>query len=122
MADDARGGPRGDDAHDAWADDAWADDEWADDEWPGDEWPGDDAGPAPIVRFQRSGFGTVFAAGLLGLRDVFEPPKDEQPAIVEDWSGGEPFADPYVLRLDPDNPADSIVMVRRHLQDRPPSG
>ena len=58
----------------------------------------------------------MFAAGLLGLRDVFEPPKDDEPAIVEDWSGGEPFKDPYVLRLDPDHPEDSIVLVRPYLK------
>lgn len=70
----------------------------------------------PIERFHRSPVGALFAAGLLGLRDVLEPPKDDEPAIVEDWSGGEPFSDPYVLRLDPDHPEDSIVMVRPWLR------
>ena len=70
------------------------------------------AEPAPIERFRRTSVGTALAAGLLGLRDVLEPPKDETPAIVEDWAGGEPFDDPIVLRLDPDHPEDSIVMVR----------
>jgi hypothetical protein len=70
------------------------------------------APPAPIERFRRTSVGSVLAAGLLGLRDVLEPEKDETPAIVEDWAGGEPFKDPYVLRLDPDHPEDSIVMVR----------
>jgi hypothetical protein len=76
------------------------------------------AAPPPIERFHRSPVGVVFAAGLLGLRDVIEPPKDETPAIVEDWAGGEPFEDPYVLRLDPDHPEDSIVMVRPWLKDQ----
>ena len=76
------------------------------------------AEPAPIEQFRRSAVGSVFAAGLLGLRDVIEPPKDETPAIVEDWAGGEPFQDPYVLRLDPDHPEDSIVMVRPWLRDQ----
>jgi hypothetical protein len=67
----------------------------------------------PIERFHRTALGAVFAAGLFGLRDVLEPPKDDEPAIVEDWSGGEPFKDPYVLRLDPDHPEDSIVLVRK---------
>ncbi len=75
------------------------------------------AAPAPIERFRRTSLGTVFAAGLLGLRDVIEPAKDETPAIVEDWSGGEPFDDPYVMRLDPDHPEDSIVMVRPWLRE-----
>ena len=76
------------------------------------------AEPAPIEKFRRTSVGTVLAAGLLGLRDVIEPPKDETPAIVEDWSGGEPLQDPYVLRLDPDNPQDSIVMIRPQLKKR----
>jgi hypothetical protein len=78
----------------------------------------DQAEPAPIEKFRRTAVGSVFAAGLLGLRDVLEPPKDEEPAIVQDWSGGEPFKDPYVLRLDPDNPQDSIVMVRPQLKKK----
>ena len=70
------------------------------------------AEPAPIERFRRSSVGAVLAAGMLGLRDVLEPEKDETPAIVEDWAGGEPFTERMVLRLDPDNPGDSIVMIR----------
>jgi hypothetical protein len=78
------------------------------------------AQPAPIERFRRTSIGTALAAGLLGLRDVLEPPKDETPAIVEDWAGGEPFHDPIVLRLDPDHPEDSIVMVRPWLNGKQP--
>jgi hypothetical protein len=73
------------------------------------------ATPPPIERFHRSAIGTALAAGMFGLRDVLETPKDNTPAIVEDWAGGEPFNDPIVLRLDPDNPADSIVMIRPKL-------
>jgi hypothetical protein len=78
------------------------------------------ADPAPIERFRRTSVGTALAAGLLGLRDVLEPPRDETPAIVEDWAGGEPFNDPIVLRLDPDHPEDSIVMVRPGLAPKRP--
>jgi hypothetical protein len=78
------------------------------------------AAPAPIERFRRTSIGTALAAGMLGLRDVLEPPKDETPAIVEDWAGGEPFSDPIVLRLDPDHPEDSIVMVRPGLVAKRP--
>jgi hypothetical protein len=76
------------------------------------------ARPAPIERFHRSAVGTALAAGMFGLRDVLEPPKDETPAIVEDWAVGEPFKDPILLRLDPDHPEDSIVMVRPWLKRR----
>jgi hypothetical protein len=74
------------------------------------------AAPTPIRRFERSAVGTVFSAGLLGLRDVFEGPKKEEVQVVTDWAGDPPFTDPYVLRLDPDHPEDSIVMVRPWLR------
>lgn len=77
------------------------------------------AEPAPIERFHRTSIGMTLAAGMLGLRDVFEGPKDETPAIVENWAGGEPHKDPIVLRLDPDHPEDSIVMIRPRLQRKP---
>ena len=47
--------------------------------------------------------------------------KDEEVAIVQDYSGDPPFADPIVLRLDPDHPEDSIVMVRPWLRESRPS-
>jgi hypothetical protein len=77
------------------------------------------AEPAPIQKFRATAVGSVFAAGLLGLRDVLEGPKDDEPAIVVDWSGAPPFSEPIVLRLDPDHPEDSIVMVRPWLRDPP---
>jgi hypothetical protein len=77
------------------------------------------AAPAPIERFHRTAVGTALAAGMFGLRDVLEPPKDETPAIVETWAGREPFTDPMVLRLDPDHPEDSIVMIRPKLMRKP---
>jgi hypothetical protein len=66
----------------------------------------------PMERFQRSAVGSVLAAGMFGLRDVLEPEREEQ-IVVEQEAPGQPFADPIVLRLDPDHPEDSIVMVRR---------
>jgi hypothetical protein len=79
----------------------------------------EEAEVAPIERFHRTAVGAVLAAGLFGLRDVLEPERDDQPAIVEDWSGAPPFTDPYVLRLDPDHPEDSIVLVRNWMKDGP---
>jgi hypothetical protein len=70
------------------------------------------AEPAPIAKFQRSAVGSMLAAGLIGIQEAIDPPKDETPAIVESW-GGQPVDDDIVMRLDPDNPQDSIVMVRR---------
>jgi len=70
----------------------------------------------PIDRFRDTAVGSVLAAGLLGLRDALEPPKKEEVAIVQDYAGDPPFKDPFVLRLDPDHPEDSIVMVRPWLR------
>jgi hypothetical protein len=84
-----------------------------------DEGEPEHAEPAPIEKFHRSTPGVILAAGLLGLRDVIEPPKHDEAPIVEDWSGGQPFDDPYVMRLDPDHPEDSIVMIRPWLQNKP---
>jgi len=93
-----------------------------DDERRGDEERDEDLGeeepapPTPIRRFEQSAVGVVLSAGMLGLRDVLEGPRDEEVEIVTDWSGDPPFTDPYVLRLDPDHPEDSIVMVRPWLR------
>jgi 4'-phosphopantetheinyl transferase len=75
----------------------------------------------PIDKFRGTAVGSVLAAGLLGLRDALEPAATEEVAIVQDYSGAPPFTDPIVLRLDPDHPEDSIVMVRPWLRNPPPS-
>jgi hypothetical protein len=67
----------------------------------------------PLHRFRQTATGTVLAAGLLGLADALEGPRKEEIAIVVDHAGEPPFSDPITLRLDPDAPEDSIVMVRR---------
>ena len=38
---------------------------------------------------------------------------------MQNYSGDPPFTDPLVLRLDPEHPEDSIVMVRPWLRDAP---
>ena len=87
--------------------------------------PGVASGPArdpnrPIDKFRGTAVGSVLAAGLLGLRDALETPKDDKVAIVKDYAGDPPFTDPIVLRLDPDHPEDSIVMVRPWLRNPKP--
>jgi hypothetical protein len=75
-----------------------------------------EATPRPVQRFSKSTPGVMLAAGMLGLREAMFGPQDDEPAIVEDWAGGEPHNDPYVLRLDPEHPEDSIVMIRPWLK------
>ena len=76
----------------------------------------------PIDKFRGTAVGSVLAAGLLGLRDALEPAREEEVAIVQNYSGDPPFTDPMVLRLDPDHPEDSIVMVRPWLRDKSRTG
>jgi 4'-phosphopantetheinyl transferase len=75
----------------------------------------------PIGKFRGTAVGSVLAAGLLGLRDALEPAREEEVAIVQNYSGDPPFTEPIVLRLDPEHPEDSIVMVRPWLRDKPRS-
>ena len=66
-----------------------------------------------IHKFKETATGTVLAAGLLGVANALEGPRDEEVAIVQEYSGEPPFSDPILMRLDPDAPEDSIVLVRR---------
>jgi hypothetical protein len=74
------------------------------------------AEPAPIEKFHRTPVGMVFAAGLLGLREALETPKDEDPPYVQDWAGKPEHDDPMLVQLDPDNPCESVVRLRPWLK------
>lgn len=63
-------------------------------------------------RLARTATGTVLVAALQGLRDVLHDRRRDEAPVVADWAGDPPFSEPIVLRLDPDEPADSIAMVR----------
>jgi hypothetical protein len=79
----------------------------------------DEQAKRAIDRFRAGATGSVLAAMMTGLGAVLEPSKQEiPPVIVEHGGGGEPFTEPIVMRLDPDDPRDSIVLVRRHLMPR----
>lgn len=75
----------------------------------------------PIDKFRGTAVGSVLAAGMLGLRDVLEPRREEEIAIVQDDAAGPPVDDPIELQLDPDHPEESVVRVRPWLRD-PPTG
>ena len=66
----------------------------------------------PIDRFARTTAGMVLSASMLGLRDVLEGPRDDQPAIVREWAGEPPVPGALSMRIDPENPSDSIILVR----------
>jgi hypothetical protein len=66
----------------------------------------------PIDKFARTTAGLVISASMLGLRDVLEGPRDDEPAIVREWAGEPPEPGGLSMRLDPENPGDSIILVR----------
>jgi hypothetical protein len=76
--------------------------------------PGADAEPfeRPIDRFRRSTVGSVLAAGMLGLRDVLEPQKKEEAAIVSE-APTRPDDQRVRLLLDPEHPERSVVILRK---------
>ncbi len=76
----------------------------------------------PIERFRRGAVGGVLAAGLNGLADVLDPREKDEVAIVETVGADPPRTERIVLRLDPDDPADSIVMIRTWMDDESGSG
>lgn len=70
--------------------------------------------PTGIHKFAKTATGTVLAAGLLGLADALERrPAEVVSVVVDDDTGEPPFTGPLLIRLDPDGPRDSIVIVRR---------
>ena len=80
------------------------------------EEPADDASePAPRSaasrKRRRGGGGGVMAAAMLGLRDVFEEPIDDEIAIVIDDDEALRDADGMSVRLDPESPPKSKVHV-----------
>jgi hypothetical protein len=68
--------------------------------------------PTPTQRFARTAAGTVLSAALLGLRDALEGRPDDEAPVIDEWSGEPLHGDRILIRLDPDDPADSIVLIR----------
>lgn len=101
--------------------------EWTDDEWLAWLAEGDlAAGDAPVPEQTRrpslkDGLGgKILAASMRGLHEAIYGPKDE-PAIVIEAAGDPPDPEGLDVRLDPDHPEQSVVVVRpwllRHLHD-----
>ena len=87
------------------------------DAWQPPERPGGPPLPSRLVSWSRSSLlGAVITGSALGLREVIEPPRDEQ-IVIEVDADGEPLGLPIRLLLDPDDPAGSLCIVRR---DSPP--
>jgi hypothetical protein len=75
--------------------------------------------PAPVAierghiphRYRRSAGASMLAAGLIGLREVIDPPKDDRP-VVEQFADEDDIDRPIEVFLDPDDPAASLVVIR----------
>lgn len=100
--------------------------DWTDEQWL--EWleatddPGEERALAPTRRRPRQREGAL-GAGMLGLRDAIYGHLDDEVAVVVDASGGPPDDDKPELRLDPEHPERSEVVVHprtvgRHRRDR----
>jgi hypothetical protein len=92
-----------------------------------DVFPGEepDPGPTPSMlpvappayaaqipsRYRQSASASILAAGLLGLRDIIEPPKDDRP-VIEQHREGDDVDRAVEVYLDPDDPAASLVVIR----------
>lgn len=77
------------------------------------------AEPAPVEvarghiphRYRRSGGASMLAAGMIGLRDILESPKDDRP-VVEQHTNDDDIERPIEVFLDPDDPSASMVVIR----------
>jgi 4'-phosphopantetheinyl transferase superfamily len=87
-----------------------------------DDWdPPAAAETSPTLRFAESSIGSALGAAMSGLGAVLEPSKKREiPAIVIDHEGNDGADEPILMRLDPDNPADSIVVIRRPVGEASP--
>jgi hypothetical protein len=75
-----------------------------------------DAGPR-LAAWRSHPVGSVLGAAMLGLRDAIYGRPDDEVAIVQEVGGDPPNDDLHDIRLDPDHPERSEVVVRR----RPPT-
>ena len=100
-----------DETVDAWANDG---DEWLGAEWLPEDWEHDETiePTREVDRFRRTTAGSMLVAGMLGLQQVLEPRKKEDPPIVVEAPGEPPGEKRLEFELDPDDPSASTITVR----------
>lgn len=69
--------------------------------------------PNPLRRHTMGG--AMLAAAMIGLQEVLEGPK-EAPIVAEVGSSDPNIDDPLAVDLDPEDPAQSVAVVRPWLQ------
>lgn len=62
-------------------------------------------------RYRRSASASVLAASLLGLRDIIEPPEEDE-VVIDQHADERDGARSIEVYLDPDDPAASLVVIR----------
>ena len=91
--------------------------EWSDDQWLAwldatDPEAEPDHGPR-LAAWRSHPVGSALGAAMLGLRDAIYGRPEEEAAVIEKAPGGPAGSDDHDLRLDPDHPERSQVVVRR---------
>jgi hypothetical protein len=95
----------------------WSDEQWL--EWLEDtdvldaEAGGQDEHPRVVAHWRDRPAATVLGAAMLGLRDAIYGHPDDEVVIVQDASGDPPDDGTPVVRLDPEHPERSEVVVPR---------
>jgi hypothetical protein len=97
--------------------------DWSDDQWIAwldatDPEESPDLGPR-LASWRSHPVGSVLGAAMLGLRDAIYGRPENEVAIVKDAPGGPPGDDEPDVRLDPDHPERSQVVV--HLRPEEPT-
>jgi hypothetical protein len=91
--------------------------DWTDEQWLAWLEATDDVVDEPeratrLGAWQKSSVGSVLGAAMLGLHDAIYGKTDNEVAIVQEAGGDPPDEDLHDLRLDPDHPERSEVVVR----------
>lgn len=91
----------------------WTDEQWL--AWLAETEPGPDEAEQPrvVARWRDRPAAGVLGAAMLGLRDAIYGRPDDEVVIVADAPGDPPGDDDPVVRLDPDHPERSEVVVRQ---------
>ncbi|HVC70626.1 MAG TPA: hypothetical protein VNC61_10285 [Acidimicrobiales bacterium] len=92
----------------------WTDEQWLAwlDQTDADVADDSDAGPR-LAAWRSHPVGGVLGAAMLGLRDAIYGRPDDEVAIVQEAAGDPPNDDLHDIRLDPDHPERSEVVVHR---------
>jgi hypothetical protein len=67
-------------------------------------------------KYRGSVGASMLAAGLLGLRDIIEPSKDDKP-VIEQHGAESDRKRPIEVYLDPDDPSASLIVIRNPADD-----